>query len=81
MCVWKAEAGTGKQGEIENNFLDTRGRIRKAEENLESGLLKDIKGNRRGFTATAASKGRLGRTWASVTGDQVMESVGKDNLW
>lgn len=81
MCVWKAEAGTCKQGEIKNNFLDTQGRIRKVKEKLDSKSLKDIKGNRRGFAATAATKGRAVRTWASMAGDQVMESVGKDNLW
>lgn len=81
-CVREAEAQTDHQ-EVEKCFLDTSGRIRKAKEQLELELLKDIQVNGKGFYGHNSNKRKTGENVAllpNVVGDQVMENMEKDNL-
>ena len=66
--VRKAEARTGNQGEIEKCFLDTQGRIRNTKEQLELKLLKDIKGNRKGFYSHSSNKRKTGENAGLLPG-------------
>lgn len=81
--VRKAEECTSNQGEIEKYFLDTEGRIRKAKEQLELKLLKDIKGNKKGFHGHRNNKRKTEENvdlMPNAICDQVMESMEKDKL-
>lgn len=77
-CVREAEAWRGNQREIQKRFLDTQGRIRKAKEQLEWKLLKDIKSNRKGFYSHSSNKRETRENMGlqpSLVGDQVMERM------
>lgn len=50
----------GNQGEIAKCFLGTQGRIRKAKEELELKLLKEINGSRKGFYSHNSNKRNIG---------------------
>lgn len=70
------------QGEIAKCFLGTQGRIRKAKEELELKLLKEINGNRKGFYSHNSNKRNIGENAGLVpivVGDQMRESMEKDN--
>lgn len=72
----------GNQGEIAKYFPDTCGRIRKAKEELELKLLKDIKGNRKSLYSHNSNKRKTVENVGLVpnaVGDQMRDRMEKDN--